>query len=171
MITMGDVKEISYTDWLKCVKVSKEKGRHCNEFKILQCSFPVLSGDDYDNFVSTELAKLESQLIKMAIDDFQKSVNKSFEEIDLYIFEKGIREFKKSISDCVFFDSIAGYSMKIRNDMKENIRLNFMLFIDEFAKYIKKLMEYESNSYVNEMIYVYKKANVKTFIQERTTYE
>lgn len=170
-MTMENTKEISYTDWLKYVEVSKEKGRHCKEFKILQCSALVYLGTDYDNFIRNELAKLETQLMKTAIENFQKSVNKSMEEIDIYIFEQGIREFKKSISDCMFFDSIAGYSMKIRNDIKKNIRFHFMRFIDEFAKYIKKFMEYESDSYVNEMIYVYKKANIKKFIQERTIYE
>ncbi len=171
MIAMGNIQEMSYTDWLKYVKLSRENGRHCNEFKILQCASPMLSGTDYDNYVRNELAKLESKLIKTAVDDFQRSVNKSFEERDVYIFEKGIKELKSSIIDCIFFDNIAGYSAEIKNDLKENIQLNFILFIDEFSKYIKKLMEDESDSYVNEIIYIYKKANVKKFIQERTIYE
>lgn len=171
MITMGEIKTISYADWLKYVRASYEKGRHCNEFKVLQCSSPILLGTDDENYVWNELAKLESKFIKAAVDGFQNAVNKSLEETDVYIFERGIKEFKKNIIDCVFFDGIEGYSAAMKSRLKESIRFNFMLFIDEFAKYIKKLMEFENDSYINEVIYIYKKANIKKFIQERTVYE
>lgn len=165
------IKKISYTAWLIYIKASYEKGRHCDEFKMLRCSSPDISGTDYEKYVWNELAKLESQFIKTAVEDFQNSVNKSLEEMDVYIFERGIKEFKRSINDCVFFDSIKGYSAEMKSKLKENIQSSFMLFIDEFAKYIKKLREYERDSYANEVIYIYKKANLVKFIQERTVYE
>lgn len=168
MIHMNYEKKVSYSDWLRYVNISRQKGRHCDEFKQLQCSSPVLSGKDYDNYVRNELAKLESEMIKKLIEDFQASVNESFEEMDIYIFEHGMRELKKGISDCVFFDVLSGYSAEIKQDLKNNIRINFLLFIDEFTKYMKRLMEFENDPYICDFIYVYKKSGLKKFVQERT---
>lgn len=166
-----DIKEVTYSQWLKYVRLTIEKGRHCDEFKALQCSSPVLNGTEYENFALPELAKLESRLIKDAIEDFEKSINKSFEEFDIYIFEKGLKVFKRSISDCVFFNDLNVFSRDARDRLNESIRMNYLLFIDEFAKYIRKMYEYDNYSYVDEMHYIYKKANIKKFIQEQTMYE
>lgn len=165
------IREISYSEWLKFVKVTIEKGKHCDEFKVLQCSSPVLVNTDYENYAIAELSKLESKLIKDAIGDFQKSINESLEAADIYIFEKGVRAFKKSISDCIFFNDLDSFSSKAKNELKENIRMNYLLFIDEFTKYIRKIYEYGNYSYIDEMNYIYKKACIQKFIQEQTVYE
>lgn len=166
-----EIREISYSEWLKYVRVAIEKGKHCDEFKALQCSSPMLINTEYENYAIAELSKLELKLIKDAIGDFQKSINKSFEEADIYIFEKGVRVFKKSILDCVFFNALDSFSCTTKNGLKESIRMNYLLFIDEFAKYIRKMYEYGNYSYVDEMNYIYKKARIQKFIQEQTVYE
>lgn len=166
-----EIKKISYSEWLKYVRVTIEKGRHCDEFKALQCSSPVLMNTEHENYAIDELSKLESKLIKDAIGDFQKSINKSFEEMDIYIFEKGVKLFKKSISDCVFFNTLDSFSDKTKNGLKESIRMNYQLFIDEFSKYLRIMYEYGNYSFVDEMNYIYKKAGIQKFIQEQTLYE
>ena len=166
-----EIREIPYSEWLKYVRVTIEKGKHCDEFKALQCSSPMLINTDYENYAIAELSKLELKLIKGAIGDFQRSINKSFEEADIYIFEKGVRAFKKSIKDCVFFNALDSFSGKTKNRLKESIRMNYLFFIDEFSKYIRKMYEYGNYSYVEEMNYIYKKACIQKFIQEQTMYE
>lgn len=168
MIAMSRTRTIAYTEWLKYVRASYEKGRHCSEFKELQCVSPLLSGAEYENYVQNELARLETRLIKAALEDFQALVNRSLEEADIYILERGIRQLKESVDACVFFDGMEGCSAEMKNSLKESIRRNFILFTEEFARYIKGLTESERGPYVDEVIYTYKKAKIKNFILERT---
>lgn len=153
------------------MRAAIEKGRQCDEFQALRCSSFAPVGAASENFVLSELAKLEARLIKDAVGDFQKSVNKSLESADVYIFEKGLRALKGSISDCFTFCGLKAFSGEGGRRLSESIRTNYLLFLDEWERYVRKTYECVHSPYVEEMAYVYKKANVKKFIQEHMVYE
>lgn len=162
---------MAYSDWINCINAAKEKGRNCSEFVDLKNSDPIVAGAGSELLVQKEITKLEVELIYSAIDGFEKSVNKSLEETDLFIFEKGLREFKSAIRDFMFFDALESISKEIKDSIKQQIAANLMMFVDEFSKYTKSLSEYDNVTYVDEFMYIYKKANVKKFIQETVSYE
>lgn len=165
------MRKIAYSDWINYINVTKEKGRNCSEFVDLKNSDPIVGGAGSEFLVQKEITKLEVELIYSAIDGFEKSVNKSLEEADLFILEKGLREFKSAIKDFMFFDALESISKEIKDSIKSQVATNLMMFVDEFSRYTKRLSEYDNTTYVDEFMYIYKKANVKKFIQETVSYE
>lgn len=168
---MEERKQIPYADWINYVRAAREKGRESSEFRELCFLTPIIRGNEYDTYIQNEIAKLEVELIRSMIEDFQKSVNLCMEEHDLYFFEKGLRNFKKAFYDCLFFDAITSVSENVRNSVKKGIWDNLSIFLDEFSIYVRKLSEYESDMYVNEFLYVYKKSKISKFVQEQLIYE
>ncbi len=165
------MRRIAYSDWINYIKAAKEKGINCSEFVDLKNSDPIVSGMGSELLVQKEIKKLAVELIYSAIDGFEKSVNRSLEEADLFVFEKGLREFKSAIKDFMFFDNLESISKEIKDNIKSQVATNLIMFVDEFSKYTKRLSEYDNTAYVDEFMYIYKKANVKKFIQETVSYE
>ena len=168
---MDAKQQISYADWLNLVKASRLKGRKCPEFAALCVSSPILGSEEYDAYIHNEMASLEVELIRTLTYDFQKSVNHSFEEQDLYIFETGLRDLKKAVTDCLFFDKIPAFSIGVKNNLKKEIWMNLSAFLGEFSKYMRKMSEYGGDPYIDEFLYIYKKADINKFIREQVTYE
>lgn len=166
-----DRENVPYADWLKYIRTAVDKGRNCEEFVLLQRSTPVLPGTGYEAYLADEIGKLEERLIRDAVDAFQKSLNKSFEEADIYLFEKGIRAFKKCIAESVFFVGMDGISATVKESMLKSINTNYLRFVEEIGKYIKKITYYQSHAFLNELEYLFKKAGLKKYIQELTVYE
>jgi hypothetical protein len=164
-------KKIPYFEWVDYVKVSTQRGKKCQEFNILMNTFPDFNMDKYQDYAKNELIKLEMKLIKDSILSFQKTVNKSMSETDVYIFEKGVKTLKKDIVNCLFFDNIDCFSNSIKNDLRKSVKKNYMLFLDEFINYLRKAYCYDYSSYIDDINYVFKRANIKKFIQEHTDYE
>ncbi|MBR4343514.1 MAG: hypothetical protein IKP88_12575 [Lachnospiraceae bacterium] len=168
---MAEKKQISYANWINLVKSVRKKGVASDEFRELTTSSPLLQGNDYDNFIYNELAILETELIRHITDDFQKSVNNCMEDRDLFIYEKGLKEFKNRIEAGLFFNTIEAFSEEKKRMLKKEIELKLLLFLESFQKYIKSLSEFEADHFIGEIIYLYKKANLKKFVLEKTSYE
>ncbi|MCR4791791.1 MAG: hypothetical protein K5871_03510 [Lachnospiraceae bacterium] len=166
-----DREQIPYSEWVECIKASVLKGRKSPEFSRLLISDPVVAGDGLGIIIRNEIAKLETVLLRSAADDFQSSVNKCFEDHDLFLFEKGLRDFKKVVRDCLFFDGISALPAETKNDLRKEISNNLSAFVEEFSKYMRRLSEYEGDAFVGEFFYMYKKSNLKKFIEEQVSYE
>lgn len=160
------MKKIAYSEWLTLIGAVCQKGRSSEEFTGLKNCEPLISGSGGESLVQNEIGKLLVILIKDAIDALQKTVNLSFEERDLYILEKGLREFKNAVGDFLFFDGMECLSGENKAFLKGQISLNVGNFIREYSGYMKKLSEFDNTRFIDEFMYIYKKANIKKFIQE-----
>ena len=168
---MSEVRHIPYSEWSEKVRLSCLKGRHCQEFLELKQSAPSYKGTDYEQFVFNELAKLETELIKDTIKNYQKAMNKCFDELDLHFFARGLKELKLAIDDCLFFDEIELLSIESEKKLKSEIYSNYTGYFDKFSRYVDKMEKYETDQFVREFVYMYRKAHIDKYIQERTSYE
>ena len=154
---MDNVKYISYADWDALISKVMTKGLACNELEELKEVYPLLSGDSYDVMVYNQLAKLEEYMIKESVSSFQKQMGLCLSEMDLEIAEIAFSRLRRHYKNCMFFLQIPDYSESVKRKMLEEIRKNWISFIDSFFKYLKKI-EYEDNSvFIQDYVYICKK--------------
>lgn len=158
-------KEISYCEWIDCVRLSCKKGYHSKAFEILLCSEPRIESISFDANIYNELAKLETLLIKSSVESFQNAVNASLDELDLHIIEKELKGLKRALKDYLFFDRIS-ISGDIKKRLKIQMAANLSAFFNDFYRYIHHLDMYSGNSFLDEFLYVYNKEKIKKYIQE-----
>ena len=165
------MNRVAYSDWINFINAVKEKGVHSLEFEKIKNSEPIVGGAGGEKLLQQEITKLEIEIIYDAIGGFEKAINLSIEEADLYILEKGLRDLKQAIADSMFFDAFESLTKESKDNLKRQIAANLYMFIDEFSKFMKKLSEEGNSLYVDEFLYIYKKANIRKFIQESVLYE
>lgn len=154
---MGNMKGISYTEWISLISGVMTKGLTCDELNELKVVYPCFTGDSYDTMVYNQLAKLEEYMIRETIRSFQKQMTLCLDEMDLEIAEKAFSKFRKHYINCMFFLQIPEYPENVKNRMTDEIKKNISLFTEIFMKYLKKV-EYADNSvFIQDYVYICKK--------------
>ncbi len=154
---MGNVKYISYADWLSLISCVMTKGLACEELDKLKEAYPHSVGDSYDMMIFNQLAKLEEYMLKESVSIFQKQMTLCLEEMDLEIAKVAFSRFRRHYINCMFFLQIPDYSESVKSKILDEIIRNMKFFIESFTKYLKRI-EYADNSvFIQDYVYICKK--------------
>lgn len=154
---MGDIKYVSYAEWIALIAAIQKKGMNAREFEQIKHTYPLVSGEAYTPLIYNELGKLEQYLLNSSFAKFQKAIGRCLEEMDLEIAESAMRNLKKNLAECLFFDGIEQYPPSVRARMAQEIQRIVESFWQEYLKYIKRLEYADGGSFVQDLAYMCKK--------------
>lgn len=158
---MEDIKYVSYPEWTSLVSAVMLKGLSCEEINTLRKVYPQVSGSAYDSMIYNQLAKLEEYIIKESVRILQKQMNVCLEENDLQILESSFSKFRKHILNCMFFLQVPYYPDSVKNKLSNEIKKNMDALMDSFSRHLKKVEYADSNSFIQEYVYVCRKKILK----------
>lgn len=159
------VREVTYSQWLEFVKDAQDGGLKCDALNELKSCYPGNIMPYYERTMLSELAKLESCLLKKTVCRFQKVVNAGIEAHDLEAIQLGIKEFKINVANCFFFANIDEYPRLIKEELGMQLVDKFEAFLAEYTNFVKKTGEYGGNLFLEEFGYICKKAKLNRFIE------
>lgn len=167
---VGEKQAMPWAEWLELIHLVEKKGVSCEEWNAFAQAEPEDLGAGSDHLIEKELAKLETALLEKCIKKLQSSMNQSLEEGDLFFLEKGIRDFKREVAACFFFQRLEGYPLTVKKSMGEQITKILYGFLDEFMGYVKKIDENGTNDFLEDVIYLCRKAKLKNYVGEFDQY-
>lgn len=162
---MEAIQKISFIQWLQLVEAAKLEGMKGSAFLQLKKSYPDIEMPKYTSIVFNALASLEVCFLQNTIEQFQRRVNIGFEEADIEVIRKEINQFKQNIENCFFFCRIQPLPQEVKSRLVEYLMKNIIEFVKDWEDFIKKTMEFDNNSFYEELEYIYQKAKIKGFVE------
>jgi len=159
-------QEITWSQWLDLLRAVEKKGIRCEEWNDFSTKCPSGMTAESDYLLEKELANLETTLLKKSVKKMQTAFNECMEDMDLFILEKGLLDFKKEIAACFFFQRLEGFPERVSSSIGDQVAQALRQFVDDFMAYVKKMDENGTNDFLEDVIYLCRKAKLKKYVEE-----
>lgn len=137
--------QVSYSEWIKLLRITAAEGFECEQYQRLCRSFPE-QGETYyrtegAHTLALEMESYANKRLPVILNDFQDRVTSALWKNDGLLIEAAFRSLRDDLSNCMFFGRLEGFPQELSDCLTSEITEVVAGWQTEYGRILREQFE------------------------------